>query len=140
MITLKKSTIKNIPPRIVATLIFCNGLLNIVLSLFPTGLFKIPDVYEASQVFQYATDAAVLIRAGIKDAGYCICAQDDDAKNILITMVASAVVSCRSTKRKVNIVTLLDKPSNADNARKVGADDLIILPELASEHLLRERV
>lgn len=85
-----------------------------------------------------STDDAVLKKAGIHDAQYCICAEDNDAKNILLTMISNALVSSKPSKEKVKIVTVLNKPSNAENANRVGADKLIIIPQLASEHLLKD--
>lgn len=51
MTILQKSMMKDIPPRIVPTLVFFNGLVNIFLFPFPVEFSKIPYVYKAAQVF-----------------------------------------------------------------------------------------
>lgn len=52
---LGSTVIKRILPTLVATLIFANGLVNIIFSLLPEALYHTEDLSQASQYFSYVT-------------------------------------------------------------------------------------
>jgi voltage-gated potassium channel len=81
-------------------------------------------------------DKNILKQAGLLDSKMLVCAEKDDAKNILITMLAKELLNHSRRKNKIQLITLLEKPSNADSAKKAGADELIIPALLGSNQLL----
>ncbi|MCH9644031.1 MAG: NAD-binding protein [Gammaproteobacteria bacterium] len=83
-----------------------------------------------------ATDETVLIKAGIYDANYFVCADGDDAQNILLTMVANTTLTKKPAKQKVKIITVIENSDHAESAKKSGASQLIIPAILASENIL----
>ena len=82
-------------------------------------------------------DKGVLKRSRLSEANCIVCAFNEDAQNILLTMMARDIVNQESIKHRAKIITVLEKPDNAKNAKKSGADELIIPVLLSSECLLK---
>lgn len=84
------------------------------------------------------SDRKILKRASVIDADYLVCGNKNDADNILITMTANSMINeSKKGVKNLKIITILDKPSNSDNAKRSGANELIIPALLASQTTLQ---
>lgn len=82
------------------------------------------------------SDVHVLQQAGLKYAHFFVCATETDAQNILLSLVAHNQRPPKK-ERPARIITILDKPENAELARKSGSDELVIPALLGSQSILR---
>lgn len=109
-----------------------------------TCLFIEPDKANATMAEQAGFevlhgDASLqntLQKASLNNCHYIICADEDDATNILITMTAKAALTKRKRKHPPKILTKIENPENIDKAKQVGADEVISPVVLGTDQVL----
>lgn len=93
------------------------------------------DAVEGEKYERYcgnALEQKTLDKVGVKYAKYLICGFNEEAKNILLTMIARGYLAKTESQSRLKIITLLEHEANIENAKKNGADEVIIPAVLCS--------
>jgi Trk K+ transport system NAD-binding subunit len=85
----------------------------------------------ANAVVGEAQDEAVLTRAGIGEAQFCIVALNDDDINIFTTLMA------RNLNPAIRILARANEPGSVDKLYRAGADYVALLPTIGGQTLAR---
>ncbi|MCQ8894289.1 MAG: NAD-binding protein [Methanolinea sp.] len=83
--------------------------------------------YPVNIVVGKAEDEETLQEARIRDADFCIVALNDDARNILTTLMA------RNQNPRIRILARANDPASVDKLARAGADYVALLPSIGGQ-------
>lgn len=72
-----------------------------------------------------SSNSEQLASSNFKQADTLICADDDDAVNILTLMAAAELKENRTSSKALKLVVRIEEPQNVDKAKRLGADTVI---------------
>jgi voltage-gated potassium channel len=91
----------------------------------PNDLKKLDEMgYHA--LLGNMSDQDIIRQASLVHASYCVCALDDDAQNILITMKVANATKGKHPKHPLQLITIIRDESNEGVAKDSGATQVIV--------------